>query len=112
MSFGINGPENLPAIQKAQNMMNDGGGGNLGYFQREKKKKDENEKEKVDVVELSTKKDNPENDDDLLLEDLESLGTKIKNIWFKIKNNKKSETEKENFFIVNEENKENEKNPR
>lgn len=35
MSFEINGPSNRPMIQEAQNMMNNGGGGNLGYFQRE-----------------------------------------------------------------------------
>jgi len=35
MSFGINGPSSKPVIQEAQNMMNNGGGGNLGYFQRQ-----------------------------------------------------------------------------
>lgn len=35
MSFNINGPSNKPIIQEAQNMMNNGGGGNLGYFMRE-----------------------------------------------------------------------------
>ena len=35
MSFNINGPSNKPVIQEAQNMMNNGGGGNLGYFMRE-----------------------------------------------------------------------------
>ena len=38
MSFGINGPTPKFGIQEAQNMRNNGGGGNLGYFQREKKK--------------------------------------------------------------------------
>lgn len=40
MSFGINGPSPKFGIQEAQNMRNNGGGGNLGYFQRGKKKKD------------------------------------------------------------------------
>ena len=37
MSFGINGPDPIPAIQKSQKS-SDGGAGNLGYFQQEKKK--------------------------------------------------------------------------
>ena len=37
MSFGINGPSPQFGIQEAQNMRNNGGGGNLGYFQRQKK---------------------------------------------------------------------------
>ena len=45
MSFGINGPSPKFGIQEAQNMRNNGGGGNLGYFQQRnkdgKKKKDE-----------------------------------------------------------------------
>lgn len=43
MSFGINGPSPKFGIQEAQNMRNNGGGGNLGYFQRGKKKKDKDE---------------------------------------------------------------------
>ena len=35
MSFNINGPSNIPSIQETQNMKNNGGGGNLGYFMRE-----------------------------------------------------------------------------
>lgn len=36
MSFGINGPSNKPVIQEAQQMLNNGGAGNLGYFRGEK----------------------------------------------------------------------------
>ena len=39
MSFGINGPDNIPAIQKSHHT-NDGGAGNLGYFQQRRKKKE------------------------------------------------------------------------
>ena len=39
MSFNFQGPSERPIIQGAQNMMNNGGGGNLGYFQGRKKKK-------------------------------------------------------------------------
>ena len=35
MSFNINGPSNIPSIQEPQSMMNNGGGGNLGYFMRD-----------------------------------------------------------------------------
>lgn len=35
MSFNISGPSNVPSIQEAQSMMNNGGGGNLGYFMRQ-----------------------------------------------------------------------------
>lgn len=54
MSFGINGPSPKFGIQEAQNMRNNGGGGNLGYFQRGKKKKDKKEdKDEIDVFQSS-----------------------------------------------------------
>ncbi len=40
MGFNINPPSNKPIIREAANMQNDGGAGNLGYFEsgeREKK---------------------------------------------------------------------------
>ena len=40
MSFNFSGPGEVPIIREAQNMMNNGGGGNLGYFQGRKKKKE------------------------------------------------------------------------
>ena len=40
MSINFNGPGDVPIIREAQNMMNNGGGGNLGYFQGRKKKKE------------------------------------------------------------------------
>lgn len=56
MSFGINGPSPKFGIQEAQNMKNNGGGGNLGYFQRRnkdgKKKQDE-----IDIFESSDEND-------------------------------------------------------
>lgn len=80
MSFGINGPDNhIPAIQKSH-QTTDGGAGNLGYFQQEKKKKDE--KDENDVFEFSSKEDK----EDPLMEDLESIGSKIKNFWMKLSN--------------------------
>ena len=41
MSFNFQGPSERPIIQGAQNMMNNGGGGNLGYFQGRKKNKED-----------------------------------------------------------------------
>ena len=80
MSFGINGPDNhIPAIQKSHKS-NDGGAGNLGYFQQERKKKEE--KEENDILELSSSGDK----EDPLAVELDSIGTKIKNFWLKINN--------------------------
>ncbi len=88
MSFGINGPDNIPSIQKSHHT-NDGGAGNLGYFQQERKKKDEEEQ---DVFESSNKKDD---DIDLIEEDLDSIGNKIKNFWLAVHNNFNKEKKSE-----------------
>ncbi len=87
MSFGINGPENIPSIQKSHHT-NDGGAGNLGYFQREKKKKEE--KEESDIFELSSKS---EDEEDPLMTELDSIGSRIKGFWEKINKNFKDEEE-------------------
>ncbi len=55
MSFGINGPSPKFGIQEAQNMRNNGGGGNLGYFRRGKKKKDK--EDEIDVFQSSDTED-------------------------------------------------------
>ena len=82
MSFSISGPEPTSAIQRTH-QSNEGGAGNLGYFQQgKKKKKDENEDEN-DKLELSTKKNN-EDDDDANEKMPDSIGSKIKTFWFKI----------------------------
>lgn len=47
----INGPTNKPMIQESQNMQNNGGGGNLGYFQRRKSEEEFQAKEMVDMFE-------------------------------------------------------------
>ncbi len=89
MSFGINGPDNnIPAIQKSHHT-NDGGAGNLGYFQQERNKKKE-EKEEQDVFESSSDKKDEENFDnfDDIEEKLDSIGTKIKNFWLNLNKNK------------------------
>ena len=89
MSFGINGPDPIPAIQKSHKS-SDGGAGNLGYFQQEKKKKEE--KEEQDVFEFSSKEDK----EDPLMEELDSIGTKIKSFWMKLNNPFMKENPEEN----------------
>ena len=56
MSFGINGPSPQFGIQEAQNMRNKGGGGNLGYFQRQKKD-EKKKKDEIDIFEFSDEND-------------------------------------------------------
>lgn len=68
MTFGLNGPTPPKGIQEAQNMKNNGGGGNLGYFKRskQKKKKDEidvfSQSKDVDEFLLEEENENAEND--------------------------------------------------
>lgn len=80
MSFGINGPDShIPAIQKSH-QTTDGGAGNLGYFQQGKKKKDEEEQ---DVFEFSSKEEEKE---DPLMEELDTLSSRVKKGWLKFNN--------------------------
>jgi len=74
MSFGINGPDNLPSISPSHRPT-DGGAGNLGYFKR--KDKDEDEEQENDIFESSKDDDG----DEILMNELDSIGTKIKNFW-------------------------------
>lgn len=76
MSFGVNGPTPPKGIQEAQNMRNNGGGGNLGYFQRGKKKK--KDEKNADVFTPS-----PDLDDEFLKE-FEELETENDNFINKV----------------------------
>lgn len=82
MLNGINGPDPSPMIQRSHHT-NDGGAGNLGYFQQEKKKKkDEDEN---DTIELSTKKDNDDEEEEKeSAKKLDAAGKRIKTFWYKI----------------------------
>ncbi len=51
MSFDFKGPSFKPVIQEAQQMLNNGGGGNLGYFKRGKKDGNSETKAKGDLFE-------------------------------------------------------------
>lgn len=44
MGFDVNFNNNKPMIQEAQSMHDDGGAGNLGYFEDDRKKKKSSEK--------------------------------------------------------------------
>ncbi len=80
MSFNINGPSNIPSIQEAQSMKNNGGGGNLGYFMRQdsdevikfvdNQEEDSFEKSADDIV-----------DDERFLSLFDKLIRFIKKIW-------------------------------
>lgn len=69
MTFGLNGPTPPKGIQEAQNMKNNGGGGNLGYFQRGRQKK-KKEKDEIDVFSPSI------DEDEFLLEEDEKVNEK------------------------------------
>lgn len=81
MSFNINGPSNKPVIQEAQNMMNNGGGGNLGYFMRENS--DETLKfvnsDEEDCFEKSIEEDEFKDSEDLLI--IDRLIRLLKRLW-------------------------------
>lgn len=81
MSFGINGPNPIHAIQQSHKST-DGGAGNLGYFQRQKKKNEDEEQQ--DVFEFAS-----EEKEDPVMEELDTIGSRIR-AWFGI-NNKKLE---------------------
>lgn len=85
MSFGINGPmpsNNKPMIQESQNMQNDGGAGNLGYFRRGKQKK--KKEEELDSFELSGSDSFETELEEIEPEiDLKSIGDKIKGLFKK-----------------------------
>jgi len=85
MSFGINGPmpsNNKPMIQESQNMQNDGGAGNLGYFRRGKQKK--KKEDELDSFELSGEDSFETSLEEIEPEiDLKSIGNKIKGLFKK-----------------------------
>ena len=92
MSFNFQGPGEMPIIRGAQNMMNNGGGGNLGYFQGRQKKK-----EKEDVNIFNTEEEDTftlsSGDDENLgdMPDEPSLKDKLKGFFDKFKGEKSSD---------------------
>lgn len=51
MSFDFKGPNFKPMIQETQQMKNNGGGGNLGYFKKGKKDENQSQTETGDLFE-------------------------------------------------------------
>lgn len=85
--FGINF-NNKPVIREAANMQNDGGAGNLGYFERGEGERKEKESE-IDSVFIEGKNDsfgadeeNSETEDFSIAKFIAQLILSIKN-WFK-----------------------------
>lgn len=98
MSFDFKGSNNIrPMIQETQHMKNNGGGGNLGYFQRGKKEEGHKQNEQTDLFE-GHEDDSFEHKLDLD-EEKNNFLTTIKN-WFNnlINKIKKSFSQKSNPF--------------
>lgn len=47
MSFDVNPPSHKPVIREAASMQNDGGAGNLGYFEQGENKEKKNQAESI-----------------------------------------------------------------
>ncbi len=98
MSFDFKGPGYKPVIQEAQQMLNNGGGGNLGYFKRGKKDDGKGNHQKGDLFE-GHDEDSFEHQLEGEEEEKDLLGN-IKS-WFKnlSKEKEKQDSPKENPFI-------------
>ena len=87
MSLNFNGPGDVPIIREAQNMMNNGGGGNLGYFQGRKKKKEKEinlfNTEEEDTFSLSS--DTSLKEEEVINAENSSIKDKIKEFLEKFK---------------------------
>ena len=87
MSLNFSGPGDLPIIREAQNMMNNGGGGNLGYFQGRKKKKEKEinlfNTEEEDTFSLSS--DTSLKEEEVINAENSSIKDKIKEFLEKFK---------------------------
>lgn len=84
MSFDINPPSNKPVIREAASMQNDGGGGNLGYFEGEERRQKERQPESIFGHENEVDSFNKEGEEDLKEEDF-SISKFIAEIIFSIK---------------------------
>ena len=87
MGFDVNPPSSKPIIREAASMQNDGGAGNLGYFEREEKEKKEHS-ESIFLKEKEVDTFQRESDVDEEPEDFSVSGSIAKIIfnikeWFK-----------------------------
>lgn len=84
MGFDINPPSNKPVIREAASMQNDGGGGNLGYFEGEERRKKERQPESIFGHEPEVDSFKKEGEVEEQTEDF-SISKLIANIVFSIK---------------------------
>lgn len=84
MGFDVTPPSNKPIIREASSMQNDGGAGNLGYFEREGDKEKKQSQESIFSAEKEHDSFKRESDVDDLTEEF-SISKLIANIIFSIK---------------------------
>ena len=96
MSFDFKGPSYRPMIQESQHMKNNGGGGNLGYFQQGKKEKDK--EEQADLFEGSKDTFEPEITEEENQSGLDKLKGLLNNVVDKAKNAINNINKNENPF--------------
>lgn len=83
MGFDVNFNNNKPIIKEAQSMQNDGGAGNLGYFEQERKNKDKSIfQEEADSFKKSSGEEENFDVDFSLAKFIENLIESVKS-WFK-----------------------------
>lgn len=80
MSFNITGPSNIPSIQETQNMKNNGGGGDLGYFMREES--DDIIRFSDDQEEDSFEKSIDLEDDEVSIDLIKKIVRFLKKLWY------------------------------
>lgn len=83
--FGINF-NNKPVIREAANMQNDGGAGNLGYFERGEGERKEKKDDEFDSVFIEGKNDSFGHDEELSTEEEFSIAKLIAQVILAIKN--------------------------
>ena len=84
MGFEVNPPSNKPVIREAASMQNDGGAGNLGYFENEGKRKEKERQESIFSHEPEADTFKKEGETDIKKEDF-SISKLIANIIFSIR---------------------------
>lgn len=84
MGFDINPPSNKPIIREAANMQNDGGAGNLGYFEGGERREKERTPDSIFGKEPEADSFKKEGEEDLPEEDF-SISKFIAEIIFSVK---------------------------
>lgn len=84
MGFEVNPPSNKPIIREAASMQNDGGAGNLGYFENEGKRKEKDQQESIFSHGLEADTFGKEGEEKFEKEDF-SISKLIANVIFSVK---------------------------